>query len=328
MVLTKAMSINGGLENVNMHVLIMGGLGFIGSHICRRLLYEGCSIRIFDKLYGSRHLIGDIENQVEIDEGDAERPQAVIKALRDVDMVIDLVHTTLPSVSMQNPAYDVQSNVISHASWLSQLNKTKIRRIIYISSGGTVYGIPKNNPIKEDHPTDPISSYGVTKLTIEKYVTMYAKAYGIDYRICRPANIYGEGQRLHVGQGVVGVFLERCLKGQPIEIWGDGTVSRDFLYIDDMVEAVVRLMVHEGASSIFNISSGVGYSVNHIVSIIQNELKLPVDVRYMASRSFDVPINILDNSQLKKETGWQPKTDLISGIWRVYHYLNSSLKLV
>jgi UDP-glucose 4-epimerase len=299
----------------------MGGLGFIGSHISRLLLRKGYRVRIFDKLYGSHDLISDIQEKIEIEEGDAERPEDVVRALRDIDMAIDLIHTTVPGASMQDPSYDVQTNVVAHAGWLHLLHQTRLKKIIYISSGGTVYGIPQNNPITEDHPTDPISSYGITKLAIEKYTAMYSKMHGVDYVICRPANVYGEGQRLHIGQGVIGVFLDQCLKGKPVEIWGDGTVMRDYLYVTDMANAIVKLMHYRGGYKVFNISSGLGYSLNDIVAIIRDDLKIPIEVRYLESRKFDVPVNILDNSRLTHETGWRPETDLAVGFRRVYDYL-------
>ncbi|OGP49441.1 MAG: hypothetical protein A2Y79_10010 [Deltaproteobacteria bacterium RBG_13_43_22] len=302
-------------------VLVLGGLGFIGSHLSRLLLKEGYSVRLFDKLYNSRKLIADIQEKVEIEEGDAERPEDILRSLENMDVVIDLIHTTVPGASMQDPVYDVQTNVVPHVSWLSQLHKTKLKRIIYISSGGTVYGIPQKNPIGENHPTEPISSYGITKLAIEKYIALYANIQGIDYRICRPANVYGEGQHLNIGQGVIGVFLECGLKGQPIEIWGDGSIKRDYLYVTDMVQGIAKLIEHRGGNRIYNISSGVGYSLNDIIEIIRNELKIPVRVQYLPSRMFDVPINILDNSRFKLEMDWVPQTDLVAGMRRVYEYL-------
>jgi len=302
-------------------VLVLGGLGFIGSHLSRLLLKEGYSVRLFDKLYNSRKLIADIQEKVEIEEGDAERPEDILRSLENMDVVIDLIHTTVPGASMQDPVYDVQTNVVPHVSWLSQLHKTKLKRIIYISSGGTVYGIPQKNPIGENHPTEPISSYGITKLAIEKYIALYANIQGIDYRICRPANVYGEGQHLNIGQGVIGVFLECGLKGQPIEIWGDGSIKRDYLYVTDMVQGIAKLIEHRGGNRIYNISSGVGYSLNDIIEIIRNELKIPVKVQYLPSRMFDVPINILDNSRFKLEMDWVPQTDLVAGMRRVYEYL-------
>jgi UDP-glucose 4-epimerase len=317
---------NNASKDKKFRVLVMGGLGFIGSHLSRLLLKEGHQVRIFDKLYGSRNLIADIQEEVDIEEGDAERPEDMLRSLRDIDIAIDLIHTTVPGASMQDPAYDVQTNVAAHAGWLSQLHKTGLSRIIYVSSGGTVYGIPEQNPIVENHPTDPISSYGITKLAIEKYIAMYANIQGIDYRICRPANVYGEGQHLHVGQGVIGVFLEHCLKKQPIEIWGDGTVSRDYIYVADMVQAIVQLITHHEKGRVFNISSGVGYSLNDIITIIRDELQTSVQVNYVKSRKFDVAVNILDNSYIMRETGWKPQIDLVSGIHRVSDYLKSSLR--
>ena len=303
----------------------MGGSGFIGSHLCRLLLKEGYRVRIFDKLYGSRNLIEDIQDKIEIEEGDAEKAEDILRSLRDIDIAIDLIHTTVPGTSMNDPSYDVQSNIVSHTNWLSLLRNTKLKRIIYVSSGGTVYGVPQKNPVGEDHPTEPICSYGITKLAIEKYVAMYANIQGVEYRICRPSNVYGEGQHLNIGQGVIGVFLERCLKEQPIEIWGDGTVRRDYLYVTDMVQGIVKLINHRGDSRIFNISSGIGCSLNDIIKLIRDELKITVIAQYITSRNFDVPLNVLDNSRLRFETGWEPQTDMVDGMHHVCDYLRRSL---
>lgn len=308
-------------EKKSTRVLVMGGLGFIGSHLCRALLKCNYQVRIFDKLYGSRNLIHDIQEKLEIEEGDIEKPKDVLQSLKEIDVAIDLIHTTVPGSSMQNPAYDVNSNVVSSVNWLSLLKKTHLSRIIYLSSGGTVYGVPKKNPIDEDHLTDPICSYGITKLAIEKYVAIFANLNGIEYRICRPSNVYGEGQRLNIGQGVIGVFLERALKGQPIEIWGDGTVSRDYLYVKDLVNGIMELIAHKGKEHVFNISTGAGRSLNDLISIIRHKLNIPLKVTYKRSRGFDVPVNILDNKRLKNETGWEPKTEITEGIRRVYDWL-------
>ena len=307
-------------------VLVMGGLGFIGSHLCKLLLHEGYHVRVFDKLYGSRNLVNDIEESIEVIEGDIEKSEDVLRSLQDVDIVIDLIHSTVPGSSMQNPTYDAQSNILSHISWLSQLNKTKLARIIYISSGGTVYGIPRENPINENHPTDPICSYGITKLAIEKYVAMYSNMFGIDYKICRPANVYGEGQHLQTGQGVISVFLDMCLRKRTIEIWGDGKTCRDYINVKDMVRAILEISLYQGQHKVFNISSAKGYSLNDIITIIHDELKIPVQVNYLKSREFDVPTNILCNKLLTESTGWKPEVDLSNGMTMVYDYLKSTQK--
>jgi len=306
----------------NAKILVMGGLGFIGSHLCRFLLAEGHFVRIFDKLYGSRKLISGIQDKVEIFEGDAEKPEDVLSALENIEIAIHLIHTTVPGSSMQNPAYDIESNVTANSKWLSRLGETGLKRIIYISSGGTVYGQPKANLINEAHPTDPLCSYGITKLMLEKYISMYSKLSGIEYRICRPSNVYGEGQHLNIGQGVIGVFLDRCRKGLPLKIWGDGSIRRDYLYVGDLIRGIGELIHHQGKSRVFNISSGAGYSLNDIIEIIRNEFHIVAEVEYSGARSIDVPINILDNSLIRNETGWKPEIDFIRGIRSVNTWLS------
>ena len=296
--------------------VVLGGLGFIGSHLSRALLRLGYRVRIFDKLYASRQLIEDIQPQVEIVEGNYERPEDVMDVLADAAVCYHLIHTTVPGSSMQDPIYDIQSNVLSSARWLSQLNRLSLKRLIYISSGGTVYGIPLGNPIDENHPTYPMSSYGITKLSIEKYLTLYANLYKMEYRIVRPSNVYGEGQRLHIHQGVIGVFVDRVYRGEPVEIWGDGKIRRDYLYIADLISALLALLNHEGPNRIFNISSGQGHFLLEIVRMIEQISGKKIDVRFLPGRGFDVPINVLSYKRFADETGWAPKISLYEGISR------------
>jgi len=293
---------------------ILGGLGFMGSHLSRALLHLEYRVRIFDKLYASNQLIGDIQSQVEIVEGDYERPEDVLDVLADAEVCYHLIHTTVPGSSMQDPIYDVQSNILSSVRWMSQLNRTSLKKLIYISSGGTVYGIPQTNPIDEDHPTHPISSYGITKLCIEKYLALYANLHGIDYRIARPSNVYGEGQRLNIHQGVVGVFVDKVFHGEPIEVWGEGKVRRDYLHITDLISALLAFLNHRGPGRIFNISSEQGHSLLEIIQMIEKLSGKKTDVRFLPSRGFDVPVNILSYKRLKDETGWTPKVGLYEGI--------------
>jgi UDP-glucose 4-epimerase len=288
-------------------VVILGGLGFIGSHLSRAMVQEGFPVRIFDKLYTSRELIKDIEPCVEVVEGDVERPQDV--------------QTTVPGSSMQDPGYDVQSNVVSSVRWMSQLHRTSIRRLIFISSGGTVYGIPQCNPITEDHPTNPICSYGITKLSIEKYVLLYGHLYGIDYRILRPSNVYGEGQKLNINQGLIGVFADRLLREEPIEIWGDGTVQRDYLYISDLISGILKLTEYRGPHPIFNISTGEGHSILEIIEMLGEIFGKSPRLTFKPSRGFDVPINVLSAKRLMEETGWRPRTALRQGLERYVQWL-------
>lgn len=304
-------------------VMVMGGLGFMGSHLCRALIEAGHRVTVFDKLYTSHELVHDIEERITIIEGDIQKTDELLSSMEGIEVIVDLIHTTVPGSSMQNPVFDVQSNVVSHVAWLSRLKDTSVRKIIYVSSGGTVYGLPKAVPIKEDHATNPISSYGITKLAIEKYIAMYANLYGIEHTICRPSNVYGEGQRLNIGQGVIGVFLDKAVRGMPIEIWGEGNNKRDYIHVSDFVSAIETLIPYSGNTRIFNISTGIGYSLNEIVGLIEKVLHLHIDVKYKPDRGFDVPDSILDKGLLMEETDWRLKTPIQEGIERVYRWVRN-----
>ncbi|MDX6574895.1 MAG: UDP-glucose 4-epimerase [Blastocatellia bacterium] len=302
-------------------LVVLGGCGFIGSHLCRAMVGEGRRVRVFDKLYAERNLIRDLAGEIEVVEGDAARTADVMAALEGAETVLHLVHTTVPGSSMADPSYDVESNVAASVRWLSRLGETSVRKIVFVSSGGTVYGIPQRNPIDEQHPTDPISSYGITKLALEKYVAMYAAAAGIDYLILRPSNVYGEGQRLQIGQGVIGVLVDRALRGQELDVWGTGENLRDYIYISDFVGAVRSLLTYTGSQRIFNVSGGKGHSVKDILKILQNQLDRLPEIRYEPARGFDVPDNVLDASLLHAEVGWEPRISLEEGVARVVQWL-------
>lgn len=302
-------------------VTVFGGLGFIGSHICRKLVKQGHLVRIFDRSGESHQLVKDFEQAIEFVEGDISRLEDVDSALAGATVLINLIHTTVPGSSMNDPAYDIVSNVATAARWLERLGESSLRKIIYFSSGGTVYGLPERIPITEDHPTNPLNSYGITKLAIEKYTAMYANRFGVDYCLVRPSNVYGPGQRLHFGQGVIGIMANRALRGEVLEVWGEGTDQRDYLFIDDLVDAIQRLLSYGGPFRVFNISSGVGYSVLDVIEVLRKQIKPLPEVRHLPPRSFDVPVNILDSNKLRQETGWQPMVDFEEGIRRTIEWL-------
>lgn len=310
----------------NETIVVLGGLGFMGSHVCRQLLKRGLRVRVFDRPSAPRTLVTDIADQIDIVEGDISQPDDVLSAIGNCKVVINLVHTTVPGSSMTDPGYDIVSNVAGAAGWLGQLGKTNVRRILYVSSGGTVYGIPETIPITEDHPTNPICSYGITKLAIEKYTAMFADMFGISYCVLRPSNVYGPGQQLHVGQGVIGVLTSRVLNHQPLEIWGTGSNLRDYLFIDDLIRALIELVSYGGPVRVFNVSSGLGHSVLDIVSILQKQLGSLPQVIHNPERGFDAPINILDSSRVKGEIGWQPTVALEDGVMSTVRWLQTLME--
>ena len=218
--------------------LVLGGAGFIGSHLAEALVREGHRVRVFDRPHVDRLPL--FARGFEVFTGDFLNPQALAPALEGAGIVFHLVSTTLPKNSNDNPAYDVESNVLGTLRLLELCRASGVRKLVYVSSGGTVYGPPRSVPVREDHPTEPISSYGVHKLMVEKYLHLEHHLHGLDYCVLRPPNLYGPRQRLDTAQGAVAVFLDRALRGEPIEIWGDGSVVRDYVYIADAIDALLK----------------------------------------------------------------------------------------
>jgi UDP-glucose 4-epimerase len=304
-------------------VTVLGGSGFIGRPICQALIQNGYRVRIFDS---AKALPPNTLPDIEVVHGDMTHPSEVIEAIADADLVFHLIHTTVPGSSMNDPVFDAESNVTARAAWLQRLPETNVKRIVYFSSGGTVYGRARYTPIDENHPLEPISSYGITKLAIEKFIQTYATLAKIDCMILRPSNIYGVGQRLDRGQGVIGIFAQRAVSGRPLEILGNGQVIRDYLHIDDAVSAVTALLHYSGPHRIFNLSSGRSASVLDIIRLLREQTGEPLPVVFLPARPFDVPVNHLNSRRLRKATGWEPRKSLEEGIREILVWQKSLIQ--
>ena len=297
-----------------MKCVILGGGGFIGSAVADRLLLDGYSVRIFERPRVEPYRKFKANEKVEWITGDFLSTHDVGNAISGADVVLHLVSTTLPKNSNDDPTYDVQSNLVGSLQLLNAMVEKKIPKIVFISSGGTVYGIPKYLPIDENHPTDPLVSYGITKLAIEKYLRLYEHLHGIRAITLRVANPYGERQRIETAQGAVGVFLHRAFRGVPIDIWGDGNTTRDYIHVGDVAEAFVRAVEYSGSKSVFNISSGVGTSLNELIVMLEEVLGKSIERRYLPSRPFDVPVSVLNNDLAREELKWNPSVSMRDGI--------------
>jgi UDP-glucose 4-epimerase len=301
-----------------MNCLVLGGNGFIGSHLVDKLLAEGHSVRVFDK-YGEHYR--KPLTAVDYQYGDFGNRGLLMEALTDMDTVFHLISTTLPKTSNDDPAFDVQSNVIETLFLLEQCITRKIKKIIFISSGGTIYGKPSILPIPENSTTDPECSYGITKLTIEKYLALFNRLYGLEYNILRPSNVYGSRQNPDGIQGAISVFLGKIARGAPLQIWGDGKVVRDYIYIDDLVDAVSKAANIKTLDRIFNIGSGRGVSLKEIVEVICQVTKRDICVEYQAKRTFDVPEIYLDVTRAHQQLNWSAITSLEDGISRTWDFI-------
>jgi UDP-glucose 4-epimerase len=304
--------------------LVLGGAGFIGSHLAEALAQEGHGVKVFDRPHIDRLPLFSRHKGFEIFTGDFLNPEALIPALRGTEVVFHLVSTTLPKNSNDNPVYDVESNVLGSLRLLALCRRHEVRKIVFVSSGGTVYGLPRSVPVDETHPTEPISSYGIHKLAIEKYLALAHRLHGLDYCILRPANLYGPRQRLDTAQGAVAVFLDRALRELPIQIWGDGSVVRDYVYVGDAVEAILKAARFQGEPKIFNVGSGIGVSLNELVAEIQKLLGRQVKVEHTAARAVDVPVNVLDSTLARRHLGWGASTPLGEGLRRTCEWLRAA----
>lgn len=308
-----------------MKCVVFGGGGFIGSAIADRLLLDGHSLRVFERPRVAPYRNFAAHENVEWVTGDLLSIHDVKAATEGVDVVLHLVSTTLPKSSNDDPIYDVQSNLVATLQMLDVMVTRRIPKIVFISSGGTVYGRPAYLPIDESHPTEPEVSYGITKLAIEKYLLMYNRLHGIQCAILRVANPYGERQRIETAQGAIGVFLHRALNRIPIEIWGDGNVTRDYLHVSDVADAFAKAVTYSGSRQVFNISSGVGTSLNELLELIEKVLGTRVERRHLSARSFDVPASVLSNALAAEELGWQPQLDLADGLSRTAAWMKGQL---
>lgn len=299
-----------------MKILVLGGGGFIGSTIVDRLLLDGHEVRIFERPRVQPYRSFLASEKLSWVEGDFGSAFEINEALDGIDAVLHLISTTLPKSSNDDPIYDVQSNVVATLQLLDAMVARGIRKLVFISSGGTVYGNPLYLPLDEKHPTEPLVSYGVTKLTVEKYLQIYDRIHGIRCVSLRVSNPYGERQRVETAQGAVGVFIHRAVRNLPLDIWGDGSVTRDYIHVSDVADAFVRALEYSGDQRVLNISSGVGVSLNELIAIIEQHMNLKLDVRYSAPRAFDVPVSVLSNEMARKELGWAPKVSMAGGIAR------------
>ncbi len=301
-----------------MNVLVLGGNGFIGSHLVDKLILEGHTVRVFDK--NEEHFRKPLST-VDYHLGEFGNRGLLSLALNEIDVVIHLISTTLPKTSNDDPVFDVQSNVIETLFLLEQCVANKIKKIIFTSSGGTVYGRPQSLPVVEENPTNPICSYGICKLTIEKYFALFKQLYNLDFVIIRPSNPFGSRQNPGGIQGAIPVFLQRILKNETIQIWGTGEVVRDFVYVENLVDAIYNSIIYQTSSRIFNVGCGKGYSLNDILSIMKRITGRDLRVEYTNSRTYDVPKIYLDITKANNELHWYPRTSLEQGITHTWDFI-------
>ena len=240
---------------------------------------------------------------------------ALAAALVDQEIVFHLAGASLPEVSNRDPAEDVRASVLPTLQLFDLCRGAQVRKVVFASSGGTVYGVPSEVPTPESSSKVPVSAYGINKLMVENYLELYRHLFGLDYHVLRIANPYGPGQSPLRRQGIVAVMLHRALSGQNVEIWGTGDVIRDFIHVDDVSSAFIAGAMYHGPRRIMNVGSAHGRSLKQVADDITTTLgQSGMRVMHLPGRAADVPVSILDNTLIRKETGWTPKVDWLSGL--------------
>ncbi len=309
-----------------MNIIIFGGAGFIGTNLTLRLseckqnqitvVDRRIDFFCFKEKENVKCVVDSCDNSSNFDE-----------LVKEQDVVYHLISTTIPSTSNSHIATEIESNVIVTVKLLDACVKNNIRRIVFLSSGGTVYGNVNECPISEEVNTFPINSYGLQKVTIEKLLYLYWSMYRLDYRVIRLSNPYGPYQRPNGKLGVVTNFVYKALTGQEVNVFGDGTVVRDFLYIDDAITAIEKLSCEESQYKLYNIGSGKGNSINEVLHIIENVLEKKVNVRYYEGRNVDVKRNVLDVSRYCREFGDVCQVSIEEGILKTAEFMTRNREL-
>ncbi|HLH92635.1 MAG TPA: NAD-dependent epimerase/dehydratase family protein [Xanthobacteraceae bacterium] len=295
-----------------MSFLVLGGGGFMGTNLCLRLVAAGARVRAF----GRSRAFPDELARVEWRQGDLADTAALASAIASCDVVFHLAQAATPQSANLDMAADLRDCIMPTLALLEVCRKANVKRVVFISSGGTVYGAAKEMPTPETASTDPITAYAIGKLTIEKFLGLYEHLHALSFRVLRVANPYGPFQLPAKAQGLVAMLLSRAIARRSTEIWGDGSVVRDYVFIDDVVDALLAAAVDDSSERIFNIGSGRGRSVREVIAAVEAELGAPVPIVWTPGRAIDVPVSVLSIERARSVLDWTPKTEFAEGLRR------------
>ncbi|MEK7547509.1 MAG: NAD-dependent epimerase/dehydratase family protein [Patescibacteria group bacterium] len=303
-----------------MNILILGGNGFAGSHLADALLLEGHKVRVLDKSHEKYRVpLANVDYRI----GDFTDELFLAESLKNIDLVFHALSTTVPGTSNLNPKADAQINLVGTIGLLDQMVKVGVKRIVFFSSGGTVYGNADTESIPETHFLNPIgSSYAITKAAIENYLFLYEKLHGFKPLVLRISNLYGPRYG-HIGiQGIITTFLSAILKNEPLQVWGDGSAVRDYLYVDDLIRLCV-LAAKSNETGVFNVGAGRGYSILEIIDAVARVVGRKSEVKFEKSKALDIKRVVLDISKAKKVFNWEPRVSLEEGINNVWKWMSA-----
>lgn len=309
-----------------MRILLLGAAGFIGTNLTIKLMENKDDVITLVDKSKNFFINPDIVNSSNVVIRESSLDLDMDYSILDgQDVVYHLVSSVVPSTSNQHISQDIQMNVLFSSYLFDASVQYGVKKIVFISSGGTVYGKEAACPLPENTPTNPISSYGVQKITIEKLLYLYNYMYGLDYRIIRLANPYGPYQRPNGVLGAVTTFTYKALKGDEVQVYGDGSVVRDFIYIDDAVRGILNIVNGENKHHTFNLGCGYGTSISEVLKTIESALEIKMNVVYKNGRAVDVPVNYLDISRYEKYYGKLNPLSLEEGIVKTADFMRKNM---
>ena len=301
--------------------VILGGNGFIGSHLAEGLVKAEYDVTIFDNFKRGTKNLDAIIDKIEIIKGDFWNEDDVCDALKEVDFLFHYISTTTPATATKNPIYDIESNIIGSVKLFQNAVMNNVKKIIFSSSGGTIYGDTTGVPMKETDPLNPINPYAISKLTIEKYLHYFNQTYGMDYTILRYSNPYGERQNPLGKQGVIPIFLNKIKHGEQPVIYGDGSMVRDYIYVKDAIDATLAIFEKNTNEKVFNVGSGYGISLNELIDIMCDVVGQKILPYYIENSGTYIPKIVLDISRIQNNTGWRPTTEFIEGVNKTWDWI-------
>ena len=298
------------MKGNDLKALVTGGAGFIGSNISLKLLEMGYEVRILDNL--SSGFESNIPGDAQFIKGSVVDGEAVKEAASGVDYIFHLAASVGNKRSIDDPIYDATVNVLGTLNVLEAARATGVKKLVYSSSAG-IFGELKTIPIREDHPQEPDSPYGVSKLAAEKDCLTYMKLYGVPVVCLRYFNVYGVHQRFDAYGNVIPIFADRILKGIPMTIFGDGEQTRDFVNVKDVVQANIKSALSD-ATGVFNVGSGTRITINELARLMEQVSRKAVGVEYGPERPGDVRDSLADVSKAKDAFGFAPMGDMAKGL--------------
>lgn len=299
---------------------LIGGGGFIGTALARQLTSNGRKVTIINRSQ-PKVIVPDAQYII----GDYGANDIIKPALAACNEVVLLAYNSVPKTSFDNPLADITANLPPVLTLLEMARHCALKKIVILSSGGTVYGRATKLPIPETAPTDPISPYGITKLAIEKYAGMYRDLYGLPITIVRPSNAYGEGQQPYKGQGFIATAIASIVENKEIVTFGSPGATRDYIHVSDVTTALEAILNQATCGACYNIGTGTGTSNQKVLALcvdLAAKVNVTPNIVVQPTRPFDVPENILDASALTRDTGWKPSISLEKGIQRTWNWFN------